>query len=168
MDTAASLQTLGIRPVPIAVGLTRSGRDVRQKLVEARTLLRYILGAPPGIGLLRRYVRALPLTAETRPLRLAWWMRGCPTVIALFDQSLIRRRAAGAAFFKRLELAIALAEASPDHASRFIATEGAKDGGSAATRLAGLCGRLCLEAVVQVAVFPLRSVVARRLPALAE
>jgi nucleoside-diphosphate-sugar epimerase len=162
LDTQSDLDKLKIRPVEIETGLCRSGKDTRQKLIEARTILGYILGTHASFGALRRYVRAMETVNDTRPLRFNRCLRAVPSLLIFFDQPVIRKAAGGAAFFRRVELATAIAEATPQHFATFVAES---KGFTALSRVALLGVRLCCEAVVQITVFPLRRIILRQLRA---
>jgi nucleoside-diphosphate-sugar epimerase len=161
MATEASLSALALRPRSMAFGLSRSGQSIRLQLIEARTLLRYVLGISPGLGIIRRYVQAMTTMNEPHPLRFSRYVRALPQLIAGFDQAPIRVGVPGSALFERIGLAVAVAEASPQHADRFIARD---NGTTAIVRLARLGGRLCFEGVVKVVTAPLRALLIRRLP----
>jgi nucleoside-diphosphate-sugar epimerase len=168
MATADSLAMLGLQLRPTSAGMTRSGRSTRLQLIEARTLLHYILGTRPGSGIMRRYVRALAKFADPPvPLHVSRLLRWQPWCMAWYDQPPVRRGAAGAALFKRIDLAMAIAESSPGHGGRFIVRDDQSNRRlSGLLRLAGLGGRLCVEGAVQILSLPFRARLIRRLPSL--
>ncbi len=130
MACGAHLAALGLEVAPIEVGLRREVGSRRAILAEGRGLLRYVLGAAPGVDLLRRYVRAVGGGgAVARP-----W--GALRVMEAF---------AGPVLAGRLDLALALAEASPEGERALMA-------GSRFGRLA----RLSLGLVVDGVMLPVR------------
>lgn len=124
MATAPSLARLGLQLRPLSDGLSRSGRSRRRLLVEADTLLGYLLRGAAPRGCVRRYVRAVEALYEGQPLGLAAAHRRWPGLLVLVDQPLLRRHVPAAAFWTRIDLATVCAESSAETADRFLILKG--------------------------------------------
>lgn len=121
-DTAHDLATLGVTLRPLSAGMHRSGDDRRRGLLrESRTLLRYVLASAPPGSVVRRYVRWLEATrGAPRALVLPAIARRWPAAVALLDRRGPRVTEALAELHARVDAAVAIAEASPAGASRFL------------------------------------------------
>jgi len=119
VESRADLARLGLTVAPFAVGMAGEPAARRLVLAEGRRLLRHVLRAEPGGALVRRYARAVgPAGAIRLPPLLRW-------AEPIGGTSELRRR---------LGLAMALAEASPE-GERALSRGG----------LAGLAGDLVLD-----------------------
>ncbi len=119
---------LGFALADFRESLAREGQRRRQ-LAEGAAFLRYVLGQRPPSGALRRYARALSGEPDARPLDLPALARTCPPLLRLVEpvgrgSSPLRRR---------LDLATAIVEMTPEGAERFHAYAGA-------TRVAAFAG----------------------------
>ena len=136
MACAGHLAGLGLAVQPIEAGLRREPASRRALLAEGLRLLRYVLRRAPGSSLLRRYVRALEAAGDRGPLPGAGgWLR------------LVEPVRSASPLGRRLALACALAEASPEG-------EDALSGGSVARRM----GALALHGVADALAMPVRLV----------
>jgi len=121
MDSADSLKKLGITLRPLVHGMHRSGRAQRRQLLqEAVVLLSYLLKKTPDKSLVRRYVNALERAGETRPVLDSGLLRLWPVLLTLLDHQTILRAPHGQALSWRLQVALAIAEASPQGAQVFL------------------------------------------------
>jgi NADH dehydrogenase len=117
MDTAKDLRRLGLTLRPLETGLARGANGVRRaRIAEGRAMLAYVLRAPPRSALVRRYVRAIERLRGGAPLPLPDLALRRPACLALFDGAGATRGELG----WRLDAAVALAEASPQGAKRFL------------------------------------------------
>ena len=101
------LAALGMEIMPLAVGLRREPGSRRAILAEGRALLTYILGAPPGNMLLRRYAASIA-AANQGALAMSGLFRRVPALLRLAEPL----RASGQ-LAQRLRLAATLVETSP-------------------------------------------------------
>lgn len=117
MDTRPSLAVLGLTTRPLADGMRPSGRARRRLAAEGAALFRYLGGAAPGKGLVRRYVRAIEAVDDGAPLDLPAPMLAMPALLRLIDAF------PGATGRPRLRLnmAAALLEATPAGDALFVA-----------------------------------------------
>jgi NADH dehydrogenase len=121
MATAGDLAALGVALRPSREDFAR--RAARRACVrEGAALLRYVLGAAPGLALVRRYARAVEALRDALPLPLPGWGLRIPFLLRALDQP--RLRAADAEWQWRVHTATAIAEASPRGAPRFLALQG--------------------------------------------
>jgi NADH dehydrogenase len=121
MATAGDLAALGVALRPSREDFAR--RAARRACVrEGAALLRYVLGAAPGLALVRRYARAVEALRDALPLPLPGWGLRIPFLLRALDQP--RLRAADAEWQWRVHAAAAIAEASPRGAPRFLALQG--------------------------------------------
>ncbi|WNV06071.1 sugar nucleotide-binding protein [Candidatus Methylospira mobilis] len=120
MSTAADLELLGLTLRPLRSGMHRSGHDAgRRLLLEGRSLLAYVLAAPSGSVLLRRYVRVINELRDGKALALPDFIVQWPMLLALIDGNDLGT--AGANEFRwRLDAATILAEATTQGAQRFL------------------------------------------------
>jgi nucleoside-diphosphate-sugar epimerase len=132
MDCADQLRALGLTIVPLEAGLRRERNSRKAILAEGHALLRYVLGAPPGPTLLRRYARSVAAAGDGA-LPLSRLFRGAPTLLRLADPLANRTPLS-----YRLRLASTLAETSPQ-GERMLAA------GSRGSRLAALAAQLALD-----------------------
>ncbi|MBC3361527.1 sugar nucleotide-binding protein [Pseudomonas sp. SWRI154] len=124
MDSERSLRTLGIQLRPLAHGMHRSGHGQRRGLVqEATVLLHYLLKHPPQKSLVRRYARALERAAKTRPIIHSRLLMGWPILLALLDNPGVLQKPDGQELAWRLQVALAIAEASPQGAQVFLGSQ---------------------------------------------
>lgn len=120
MATAADLELLQLNLRSLSAGMHRSGDGRRRAMLqEGRLLLCYLLKESPGMELQRRYVRAVETLRGGDPMRLPWWVKRRPVLLALLDdpQRLIARMPE---LSTRLDIALLLAEASRQGAGRFL------------------------------------------------
>jgi NADH dehydrogenase len=125
METQNDLASLGLKLRPLREGIVRSGQGRRRVLlVEGQILLAYLLRRPAPTSVLRRYVRAaeqLPKNLKGQPLNLPCWCQLFPSTLALLEgRGKECNQAAEEALISRLNIAVFLAEASPDSADRFL------------------------------------------------
>lgn len=121
MATASDLKQLGLVLRPLSSGMHPSGNDRRRCLLrEGQALLAYVLKAPPGSAVLRRYVRVVERMRGGRALGLPKLFLSYPVFLSLLDESVWADKSAGAEFSWRLEAASMLAEATPLGAYRFL------------------------------------------------
>ena len=109
MECAEHLRDLGVEVKPLEAGLRGEPASRKAVLAEGRVLLAFVLGAKPGNALLRRYARAVAVTGSGGPLPLSRPLRVAPGLVRFVEP--LRP---GAPLRRRLALATALAEASPD------------------------------------------------------
>jgi len=120
MSTAADLELLGLGLRPLRSGMHRSGHDAgRRLLLEGRSLLAYVLAAPPGNVLLRRYVRVIDDLRDGKALALPDLVVQWPMLLALIDGNDFGS-AGGGEFRWRLDAATILAESTTQGARRFL------------------------------------------------
>lgn len=116
METTVDLRKLGLVLRSLHVGLARGTSGSRRlSLEEGRALLAYVLREHPCPSLLRRYVRAIERLRGGAPLLLPRLTLAYPSFLALLD-----RPGSMDEFRWRLDAAVALAEASPQGAKRFL------------------------------------------------
>lgn len=121
MASERSLQKLGIQLRPLAHGMHRSGHGQRRGLLqEAAVLLHYLLKSPPHSSLVSRYARALERAGKTRPVIHSRLMMGWPILLTLLDTPSVLRKPDGQELAWRLQVALAIAEASPQGAQVFL------------------------------------------------
>jgi nucleoside-diphosphate-sugar epimerase len=121
MNTGEDLHSLGLQLRSFESGLTKSGNYRRRALIiEANTLLSYVLKAPPPQSLLRLYVTAVELLRNTRPLGLPATVTRWPVLVALFDTANMKSRSKNEEFSWRIRAAVRIAETSSLHSARFI------------------------------------------------
>jgi len=124
MDSERSLQRLGIRLRPLAYGMHRCGYGQRRGLLqEATVLLRYLLKRTPQRSLVSRYARALERAGKTRAILDSRVLRGWPILLALLDDPGLLHTPRGQALAWRLQVALAIAEASPQGAQVFLGSQ---------------------------------------------
>ena len=109
MECAEHLRDLGLAVKPLEAGLRGEPASRKAVLAEGRVLLAFVLGAKPGNALLRRYARAVAAAGADGPLSLSRPLRAAPGLVRFVEP--LRP---GAPRRRRLALATALAEASPD------------------------------------------------------
>lgn len=123
MDSERSLQKLGIVLRPLAHGMHRSGHGQRrQVLQEATVLLNYLLKCPPQRSLLSRYTRALERAGKTQPVISSRLLMRWPILLTLLDNHGILKQPCGQELSWRLQVALSIAEASPQGAKSFLGT----------------------------------------------
>ncbi len=145
MDCAEHLDALGLTLAPLAQALRMEPEGRRALLREARILLSYVLGRPPGGALLRLYVRAVHRRDEG-PLALPGAVGAMPGLLRAYEPL-----SGDTPLGRRLRLASLLAESSPQG-------EGALAAGSRPARLAGLGA----QGVLDAAMLPVRLVLGSR------
>ncbi len=124
MDSARSLQKLGIQLRPLAHGMHRSGHGQRRGLLqEAAILLNYLLKRPPQRSLVRRYARALERADRNRPIIHSRVMMRWPILLTLLDNPGVLHQPEGRELSWRLQVALGIAEASPQGAQVFLAAQ---------------------------------------------
>jgi len=123
MDSERSLQKLGVKLRPLAHGMHRSGRGQRRQLLqEAAVLLNYLLKNPPQRSLVSRYARALERTGKTRPVISSRLLMRWPILLTLLDNHRVLKEPCGQDLSWRLQVALSIAEASPQGAKTFLGT----------------------------------------------
>lgn len=135
MDCAAQLRDLGLEVRPLEAGLRGEPASRKALLAEGRVLLGYVLGTKPGSALLRRYVRAIAASGPVGPLPLPRMLRAAPGLARLVEP--LRP---SSPLGRRLALATALVEASPD-GERALARRGR------AGRVAALGAGIAIDAL---------------------
>lgn len=123
IDAAEDLATLGIVVRPLAQGLAREPLGRRALIAEAKAFLRHAVPVAPEAALIKRYVRAFPDGAISRPRLLLGW-----------------REPVRGALAARLRVAARIAEAG-------AAANATLSGGSRFGRLAVLGVTILLEAL---------------------
>ncbi|BBP58648.1 sugar nucleotide-binding protein [Pseudomonas sp. St316] len=124
MDSERSLQKLGIQLRPLAHGMHRSGHGQRRGLLqEAAILLNYLLKRPPQRSLVSRYARALERAGKTRAILHSRWMMRWPILLALLDNPGVLHKPDGQELSWRLQVALGIAEASPQGAQVFLGAQ---------------------------------------------
>ncbi|CAH0227176.1 NAD-dependent epimerase/dehydratase family protein [Pseudomonas brassicacearum] len=124
MDSERSLQKLGIQLRPLAHGMHRSGHGQRRGLLqEATVLLNYLLKRPPHRSLVSRYARALERAGKTRPVIHSRLMMRWPILLALLDNPGVLHQPDGQELAWRLQVALGIAEASPQGAQVFLGAQ---------------------------------------------
>ncbi len=114
-------QLLGFMPRTLADGLAplRRQTDRRQLISEANTLLRYLLGETASPLLMRRYVAAASRWDGGVPVRLPLLARLVPAAMRLFEP--VQRNGA---LGRRIDMAVALSDATPQGYRRFYGDAG--------------------------------------------
>jgi nucleoside-diphosphate-sugar epimerase len=107
LPCADHLAALGMEIMPLAVGLRGEPGSRRAILAEGRALLAYILRAPPGNMLLRRYAVSIA-AAHGGALPMSGLFRRVPALLRLAEPLSARGQLA-----QRLRLAATLVETSP-------------------------------------------------------
>ncbi|WP_447770692.1 NAD-dependent epimerase/dehydratase family protein [Pseudomonas kilonensis] len=121
MDSERSLQKLGIQLRPLAHGMHRSGQGQRRGfLQEAAVLLHYLLKRPPQRSLVSRYARALERAGKTRSIIHSRLLMRWPILLALLDNPGVLHKPDGQDLSWRLQVALGIAEASPQGAQVFL------------------------------------------------
>jgi NADH dehydrogenase len=113
MDSRADLALLGLTLQPLERGM---GTRRRALLRECATLLRYVLAERPGSALLRRHARAIERLRAGAVLGLPRSIVAMPGLV----RALEGRGAHAGELAWRLDVATALAEATPQGARRFL------------------------------------------------
>lgn len=117
MDTRRSLAVLSLRLRPLADGMRPSGRARYRLAAEGAALFRYLGGRAAGMGLVRRYVRAIEAINGGIPLELPSLMVKRPALLRLVDPFPFP----GGPLRRRLDMAAALLEATPAGDRLFVA-----------------------------------------------
>ncbi|MDR1074896.1 MAG: sugar nucleotide-binding protein [Xanthomonadaceae bacterium] len=121
MDTAEDMRTFGITLRPLSVGMARSGNGTRRSLLEeGRVLLGYVLRDEPAASLVRRYARSIQRLRAGNPLGLPRIALYAPVWLAVLEGGSPQRAPDGGEYAWRLNAAVAIAEASPQGARRFL------------------------------------------------
>lgn len=123
MDSEESLKKLGIELRPLAYGMHRSGRGQRrQRLQEGAILLDYLLKMPPRISLVIRYAKALERAGDTSAVINSGLLSRWPILMALLDNRSVLNEPRDQRLSWRLQVALSIAEASPQGAQAFLGT----------------------------------------------
>ncbi len=104
----------------VAEALDDEGRR-RRLILEATILGRYLLGRRPPLGVLKRYVTAVGVEADARPLELPVIARAWPGLLRAFEPWPGHHGPAGARLRQRLSLATRIVEMTPQAAPLFHA-----------------------------------------------
>ena len=124
METRADLAILGLTLRPMASGMARSGDDRRRQLAaEGSAMLCYLLGSRPDLAIVARYVRVIETLRGREALGLPGIFVRYPATLALVDTP-ARRSPPADEISWRLCAAMAIAEASPKGAARFLGKPG--------------------------------------------
>lgn len=119
METSDDLLALGMQLRPLRSGMHISGDGRQRALIrEGRALLRYVLKREPHVALIRRYVRAAHALGRDEGCDLPRMALSFPGTIALFER--LDHQTQARKILASLSIAMALAEASQEGASRFI------------------------------------------------
>lgn len=136
-----SLTRLGLTLRPLAAALAAERPDRRRVLLlEARTLLTYVLEAPPRPGLIRRYVRAAKAYGSAVPLPLPAPATRWPALLRLLEPLPGCQSAGARQVRERLHVAALIADASPEGAAKTFAY--APEGAGRALLRLGTAGAL--------------------------
>lgn len=145
MDTAADLARLNLMPRSLISGLQERKTASRRPLIkEGQVLLHYISGRKPTRHWVRRYVRALIAQGLCEPISLPFLSFVSPAFVRLSEPM----PGSSSDLRRRLDIAISVAEMSPEGAKLFAAYE-------PSSRIITI-SRLALELVIEVALLPLR------------
>lgn len=121
MDSQSSLERTGITLRSLAYGMHRSGNGRRRHLLmEARTLLAYVLKTNPSPSLLRRYAKAVEALDGGEAVLNSRLLALCPCAVTLLDSRSFLQHEYCKTLGWRLSTATALAEASPQGANVFL------------------------------------------------
>ncbi|MEN4917348.1 sugar nucleotide-binding protein [Achromobacter spanius] len=121
MQTANDLDQLGVVPRPLFGGMACAGSTRRRWLIqEGRAILTYVLREEPGCELIRRYVRGVESLRPVGALDLPSWSLRFPSLIALVEGGALLQVDLRPELAWRLNAAVALAEATPQGARRFL------------------------------------------------
>ena len=123
MKTRDSLDLTGLelRPFPDE----KTNQNIHGLLCsrQAAALLSYVLKEPPDPQLHQRYTDILEPMDRAARLHLPGPFLRFPALLSLLDAPWQRQSEAQAEFLKRLQIAVVLAEASPQGARRFLGAE---------------------------------------------
>lgn len=120
MKTSASLEKLGMSLREFPAGMHRGlSPDRRALLLEGQGLMAHCLRAPPQPWLCRRYAQAVTALHAGRPMHWPIAPHRFPTWLALVDKPAQVLTPDEAALRRRIAIAIAIAEASPQGHRRF-------------------------------------------------
>ncbi len=158
IDAAADIARLGLPMRSLADGARRRCPHRRALVVEATAMLCYVLGRAASLGIRRRYVRSVEQIGDGHALGLPWLACAWPAALRVLDQRAWLRN--HPAIDWRFGLALAIAEASRESASRFLGDARATNAALAVSRLTGT---LLLEGIARVAGAPLRAALRPRL-----
>ncbi|KIQ09177.1 epimerase [Pseudomonas simiae] len=115
MESAHSLQTLGVKLRPLVYGLHSSGDGRRrQVLQEAFVLLSYLLKKKPPASLLKRYAKALANVGKTESIINVRLLVRWPILLMLLDNQGVLKGPGGQELSWRLQVALSVAEASSE------------------------------------------------------
>ncbi|MBF0143908.1 MAG: NAD-dependent epimerase/dehydratase family protein [Magnetococcales bacterium] len=119
METATSLVALELTLRPLRSGLRRGGGNSgpwrRDLAGEGYLLLRYVAGSRPPVGMVCRYVRVQERAGVREGLPLAPVVHALPRLLWILE-----RPGAARDLERSLAIAVAIAEASPRFADRFL------------------------------------------------
>lgn len=122
METDNDLSGLGLQLRNLRSGLHHSGSYQRRLLLaEGYALFTYIYREKSSLFKLRRYVKFIELNASKEPLYFRRVICAYPNLIALIENSsIVKNKEWSQEFIRRLDIATALAEASPQGAKTFL------------------------------------------------
>lgn len=146
--------TIGVALRSLAEGIARRHPERRAVAAEGAVMLRYALGERPPVWGVRRYVRYVEAQRDVRVLTLPTIVRVWPGALRALDER--RWLARHPELDWRLGAAIAIAEASPEGARRFLRTERRDRVPIVLLRLAGVA---VVEGIARLAGWPLRAFV---------
>jgi nucleoside-diphosphate-sugar epimerase len=109
LPSADHLRMLGLTIQPLEARLRQEPMSRKRVLAEGRSLLGYVLRARPSDALLRRYARAAAAKDKGGPLAMSLCFRRWPLLLRLTEPL-----PGNTPLARRLALATALAEASPE------------------------------------------------------
>lgn len=121
MSTANDLRDLALSLRSVPDGLFHSGDfKKRQLLLEAYSLLTYLLAERPSLSLVKRYLKASRYLALSDPLYLPPAFYKFPVLLGFINIHAIKDRCWAHKFIARLDLATAVAEASTIGATKYL------------------------------------------------
>ena len=148
---ADGVATTGVALRSLAQGVSRRHPERRALAAEGAALLRYMLGRAPQLAMLRRYIRCVE-QRQARALSLPMIALAWPPALRALDH----RRWLGRfpELDWRLSAAFAIAEASPDGASRVLRLSRQASAPNVLLRLAAVG---VLEGIARIVGWPLRA-----------
>lgn len=122
MKTENDLSMLGLELRDLRSGLHHSGSYQRRLLLaEGYSFFTYLYRERSSLFKLRRYVKFIELNASKEPLYFRRVICAYPNLIALIENSSsVKNKEWSQEFMRRLDIATALAEASPQGAKTFL------------------------------------------------
>jgi nucleoside-diphosphate-sugar epimerase len=158
MNVAADIARLGVPLRSLAEGVQRHRPHRRALVAEATMMLHYMLGRRASLGTRRRYVTHVEQMSNGRAFEFPSLVRAWPAALRALDQRAWLRNHTSLDW--RFGIALTIAEASREGASRFIADARPANAALAIVRIAatGL-----LEAIARIGGVLLRAAMRTRL-----